>query len=97
MHNIHGRDNKPAPLRSTCPPHYDQSLPCIYFCRQPTHSRIAQSQCSRNNHASLRSMLPRIVSNCFVPCLMACSVRPLVMPHSATSSARGDDISTTSI
>ena len=50
------------------------------------------------NHASPCSILLRIdFCACLLFCLIASSARSLVMPHSATSSASGDEISTTVI
>ena len=46
-------------------------------------------------HLDAISELLRIVAICARPDLMCCSVRSLVMPHSATISASGDEISTT--
>ena len=64
------------------------------------HTVATQSQRSHSSHchchASPRSIMLRIDSICLLLSLLACSVRPLVMPHSATSSARGEDIRTTS-
>lgn len=54
---------------------------------------VAQRQRSRGNHASSRSM----GCMCCLLRVKACSVRPLVMFHKATSSARGDEMSTTII
>jgi hypothetical protein len=58
-------------------------------------------QCSRlpppltSLHSAPSSGLLRKLTNCLRLDFMACSARLLVMPHSATSSAMGDEISTT--
>jgi hypothetical protein len=70
------------------------------LCLSPSASAytgITQLQPSCSNHASPCSILLRIVCDCFLLRRIASSVRSLVMPHSATSSASGDEISTTTI
>jgi len=79
-------------------PQHALLLQCIFTSIGRPHTGTTQSQRSHSSHchASPRSIMLRIDSICFLLSLIACSVRPLVMPHSATSSARGEDIRTTS-
>ena len=74
---------------------YTQRCPCFDMC---VCVRACVRELQYSNHASPCSILLRInFCVCLLLCLIASSARSLVMPHSATISASGDEISTTVI